>query len=129
MSIDREGVSRWLEAYLQAWKSYDPEAIGELFTEDCAYRYHPADEPLRGREAIVTSWREDDPDEPGTFEARYEPVAVDGDVAVATGESIYTKTPGGPVDAAYDNCFLIRFADDGRAREFTEWYVKRPPET
>jgi hypothetical protein len=56
-------------------------------------------------------------------------VAVDGDVAVATGESIYTKTPGGPVDAAYDNVFVIRFADDGRAREFTEWYVKRPPET
>jgi uncharacterized protein (TIGR02246 family) len=128
VSIDRAGAARWLAAYVEAWKSYDPEAIGELFSEDCVYRYHPADEPLRGREAIVTSWIEDDPDEAGTFEAAYEPIAVDGDVAVATGSSTYSKAPGGPIDAIYDNCFVLRFDEGGRCREFTEWYVKRPEE-
>jgi hypothetical protein len=34
--------------------------------------------------------------------------------------------PGGAVDKVYDNCFVIRFDDEGRCREFTEWYVKRP---
>jgi ketosteroid isomerase-like protein len=128
MSLDRAGVERWLHAYVEAWKSYDPKAIGELFSENCAYRYHPADEPLHGREAIVTSWLEDDPDESGTFDASYVPVAVDGDVAVAVGESTYSKTPGGPVDSTYDNCFMLRFDDEGRCTEFTEWYVKRPEE-
>jgi hypothetical protein len=27
---------------------------------------------------------------------------------------------------AYDNCFVMRFDSDGRCREFTEWYMKRP---
>jgi uncharacterized protein (TIGR02246 family) len=128
MSVDRAQVERWLADYIEAWNSHDPEAIGALFSEDCAYRYHPADEPLRGREAIVTAWLEDDPDEPGTFNASYAPVAVDGDVAVAVGESTYSKAPGGPVVAEYDNCFVMRFDDAGQCKEFTEWYVKRPEE-
>ena len=126
--IERQDVGRWLDAYTEAWKSYDPEAIGALFAEDCVYRYHPFDEPLRGREAIVASWVEDDPDEPGTYDGAYEPVAVDGDLAVAVGASTYTRGPGGPIRAIYDNCFLIRFDAEGRCREFTEWYMKRPEE-
>jgi uncharacterized protein (TIGR02246 family) len=128
MSVDRAQVERWLADYVEAWNSHDPDAIGALFSEDCAYRYHPSDEPLRGREAIVTSWLEDDPDEPGTFNASYAPVAVDGDVAVAVGESTYSQAPGGPVVAEYDNCFVMRFDDRGQCSEFTEWYVKRPEE-
>ena len=65
-------------------------------------------------------------DEEGTYDASYEPVAVDGDVAVATGSSTYTKHPGGPIDKIYDNCIVIRFDADGRCREYTEWYMRRP---
>jgi ketosteroid isomerase-like protein len=128
MSVDRAQVERWLADYVSAWKSYDPEAIGALFSDNCEYRYHPADEPLHGRAAIVTSWLEDDPDEPGTVDATYAPVAVDGDVAVAVGESTYSRPRGGAVVAEYDNCFVLRFDDEGRCTEFTEWYVKRPEE-
>jgi ketosteroid isomerase-like protein len=131
--IDREHVSRWLADYIAAWKSYDRDQIGDLFSEDVVYLFHPYDEPLRGREAVVTAWLGEsdhegasERDEPGTYEATYEPVAVDGDLAVVTGESVYTH-PDGSFEEAYDNCFLIRFAADGRCREFTEYYVKRPP--
>ena len=34
-------------------------------------------------------------DEQGTYDASYEPVAVDGDVAVATGSSTYTRSRAG----------------------------------
>ena len=34
--------------------------------------------------------------------------------------------PDGPIDEIYDNCFVMRFDADGRCREFTEWFVKRP---
>ncbi len=118
-------MTRWLAAYVEAWKSYDREAIGALFAERCEYRYHPFDEPLHGRDEIVTSWVEDDPDEPGTYDGVYEPVAVDGDVAVATGSSTYTN-PDGSVRAVYDNCFVLRFDSDGRCSTFTEWFVQRP---
>jgi ketosteroid isomerase-like protein len=125
---DGAHVQRWLDAYVEAWKSYDPVAIGELFSEDVEYRYHPADEPIRGRDAVVESWLGEgdhpdasDRDPKGTYEAAYEPFAIDGDRAVATGASTYTDPP-----TVYDNCFLIRFDADGRCAEFTEWFVKRP---
>ncbi len=131
--MDRDGVARWLSDYIEAWKSYDPEAIGALFSDDVRYRYHPHDEPVVGRQAVVESWlgegdHEDASarDDEGTYDATYEPVAVDGDVAVATGSSTYTKEPGGPVDIIYDNCFVMRFDVNGRCREFTEWFMKRP---
>ena len=47
---------RWLEAYVEAWKSYDREQIEALFSEDVRYRYHPSDDPIVGRVAVVESW-------------------------------------------------------------------------
>jgi SnoaL-like domain len=119
-------VAEWLAAYIEAWRSYDREAIGALFSEEARYRYHPFDEWIRGREAIVESWF-DEPDEPGTYDAAYEPVAVEDDVAVATGSSTYTRADGS-VRAVYDNCFVMRFDGDGRCLEFTEWFIERPAE-
>ncbi|MDJ0334116.1 nuclear transport factor 2 family protein [Salinibacterium sp. G-O1] len=132
--MDHAQVQQWLDHYIAAWVSYDPDDIGALFSEDIEYRYHPHDEPIRGRAAVVASWldegeADDSPstrDEPGTFEARYQPVAVDGDVVVARGVSEYRDVPDGPIMRVYDNCFLMRFDDDGRCREFTEFFVERP---
>jgi hypothetical protein len=109
----------WLDAYVEAWRSYDTEAIGTLFAEDAEYRYHPYDEPLRGRQAIVDSWL-GDRDEPGSWEARYEVLLTDGDRAVATGETRYA------VGRTFSNIFVLAFDDEGRCREFTEWYVEHP---
>lgn len=130
--MTREEVDRWLDAYVEAWKSYDREAIEELFTEEVTYRYHPWDDPIEGRAAVIDSWlgegdNEDasSRDEPGTYDASYTAVAVEGDDAVATGSSIYYSRPGGPVDRVYDNCFVMRFDSEGRCREFTEWFMTR----
>jgi ketosteroid isomerase-like protein len=131
--VTREDVDRWLAEYIAAWKSYDGDQIEALFTEDIAYRYHPYDDPIQGRDEVVEAWREegDHPeagtrDEPGTYDAEYKAVAVDGDVAVATGWSSYKDSADGPVARTYDNCYVMRFADDGRCSEFTEWFIKRP---
>jgi ketosteroid isomerase-like protein len=133
MPVDTATVAAWLDAYVAAWKSYDPEAIGALFADDVKYRFHPYDDPVEGREAVVESWlgegeHEGAPgrDAEGADNASYRPIAVDGDVAVASGSSTYTRGPGGPIDEIYDNCFVMRFDADGRCREFTEWFVKRP---
>ena len=128
-----DDVDRWLEAYVSAWKSYDREEIAALFAADVEYRYHPYDEPIRGREAVVESWLgegEHDgastPDAEGTYDASYRTVAVDGDVAVATGKSTYLTEAGGAVDDVYFNAYVMRFDNDGRCLEFTEYYVHEP---
>jgi hypothetical protein len=131
--MDRIAAQDWLDRYVAAWLSYEPGAIGELFSEDVTYRYHPFDEPTVGRDAVVASWLgESDSesastrDEPGTYDASYSPVAVDGDVVVATGTSTYCDSPGGPVVKVFENCFVMRFDDAGRCRDFTEYYSRRP---
>jgi hypothetical protein len=130
--MDHTAARAWLDRYVEAWLTYDPGSIGELFSEDVAYRYHPYDEPIEGREAVVASWLGEtsadgasDRDRPGTYEASYAPVAVDGDVVVATGTSSYRDEPGGPVVRVFHNCFVMRFDADGRCREFTEYYMTK----
>jgi ketosteroid isomerase-like protein len=131
--MDHETAQAWLDGYVAAWLSYDPDAISALFSDDVRYRYHPYDEPVVGRDAVVASWLGEGSaatastrDRPGTYHAQYAPVAVDGDVVVATGSSSYRDDPGGPVTQEFENCFVLRFGADGRCREFTEYYAKRP---
>jgi hypothetical protein len=130
--MEREAVDRWLQQYVAAWKSYEPDEIAALFSDDIEYRYHPYDKPVVGRDAVVEAWRGEGShagasgrDAPGTYDAEYHPVAVDRDVAVATGSSRYTYQDGSVRDL-YENCFVMRFDSDGRCREFTEWFMKRP---
>jgi hypothetical protein len=76
--MDHAGFQDWLNRYIDAWRSTDPGAIGALFSEDATYSYGPWRDPVVGREAIVRDWTAD-PDEPGSWEAEYRPLAVDGD--------------------------------------------------
>jgi ketosteroid isomerase-like protein len=131
--MDHKTAQGWLDRYVDAWLSYDPGDISGLFSEDVQYRYHPYDEPIVGRDAVVASWLGESAsdnastrDAPGTYEAEYSPVAVDGDAVVATGVSQYREVAGGPIVKAYENCFVMRFDGDGRCSEFTEYFLRRP---
>ena len=143
--MDHASAQQWLDRYVAAWRSYDPAAIAALFSADVSYRYHPWDDPVIGRDAVVGSWLGDDEpagasagsarsattsrDRPGTYDAEYSVLAVDGDVVVARGVSRYRERPDGPIVRVYDNCFLIRFDAAGDCREFTEFYMLRPDST
>src|SRR4026208_1848162 len=112
--MDHQNAQAWLDRYVAAWLSYDRDDIALLFSEDVRYRYHPYDEPIVGRDAVVASWLGEDAsgtastrDAPGTDEADCAPVAVDGDTVVATGTSSYRDIPDGPVVRTYANCFVM----------------------
>ena len=125
--MDEAAFQRWLDAYVEAWRTYDPAAIGELFGEDAEYRYHPWDageNVLVGREAIVAAWL-GDRDEPGSWTAEYRPWLVAGDRAVAVGVSRYLGPDGETVEREYHNVFLCRFDAGGRCSEFTEHFMRR----
>ena len=57
MPLDRDTVSRWLEAYVRAWETYDPHAIGELFAEDATYAWHPGTQATRSPAVAMRSSR------------------------------------------------------------------------
>jgi ketosteroid isomerase-like protein len=117
--MDHAGFQDWLNRYVAAWRSGKAEDVGALFSDDVVYSYRPYTEPVRGREAIVADWLRD-PDDPGSWDAEYHPVAVDGDTAVSVGESRYPHE-----GKTYSNVFVCRFDADGRCREFSEWWVAK----
>jgi hypothetical protein len=122
--MTREDVQAWLDAYLEAWRTYEPTAIAALFTEDATYAYHPWDEGeavVRGRDAIVANWLEEQ-DPPDSWEAQYRPLMVEGEQAVTTGTTRYTE------GETYHNLWVLRFADGGRCAEFVEWFMVPPPD-
>jgi SnoaL-like domain len=125
LMVNRITVQAWLDAYVQAWKTYDPKEIGELFSENATYFESPYSEPLRGRAAIVAHWLQE-PDSPGKYDSHYEPLAIEGNIAVTNGRSRYFERDGSMLRAEWDNLFVLRFDSDGRCKEYREWYMERP---
>jgi len=127
--VGDEQAQRWLDAYSHAWETYDPEAIGDLFTEDAEYRWHPwdeGDEVAHGRKEIVAAWLKD-PDKPGTYTGEYRPLLVHGDTVIAVGVSrYYTDASRQTLDREYHNLWVMEFDGAGRCRSYTEWFMKAP---
>jgi hypothetical protein len=127
-SMNRSDLQTWLDRYVEAWRANERAPIEALFTEDVVYRWRPYEShpAAHGIEAVIDAWLGEDQDDPRSWEARYEPYAVDGDRAVATGTSHYFATGDQP-ERTYHNVFLMRFAPDGRCSEFTELYMQEAP--
>ncbi len=117
--VDVDQVKTWVEGYLQAWNSNDPQAIGQLFSEEAAYYTGPFDEPWKGRATIVANWLERK-DEPGTFRFHYLVLSASDDLGVVRGWTLYLEA-----QREFANLWLIKFDPEGRCSEFTEWWVQR----
>ena len=121
--MDRQAFQKWLDGYVDAWKTYDEQKIGDLFSDGVLYKYSPQDDGLNGRAEVVKSWTEDK-DDPGTYDAKYEVLAIDGDTHVANGWSRYFTEPGGELRDEYFNVYICKFDAEGRCREFTEYWIQ-----
>jgi ketosteroid isomerase-like protein len=114
--MDREALSRWVEAYERAWRSPGVEALDALFTEDATYSTAPFATPFARLPAIREMWeRGRSPGE--RFEMSSEVVAVEGDVGVVRVWVHYTR----PRDQVYRDLWIVRLAADGRCAAFEEW--------
>jgi H+/Cl- antiporter ClcA len=123
--VNKATVQAWLEAYVHAWKTYDPGEIGELFSEDAIYASSPYSAPVHGRAAIVASWL-GGPDSPSRYDGHYEPITIESDLAVTNGRSRYFAEDGSRLTSEWDNLFVLRFDSDGRCKEYREWSTERP---
>lgn len=117
-------IQRWMQGYLKAWASDEPDDVAALFTEDARYFTEPYATPWEGRDTIVREWiaRGDSANE-WSFE--YAIVAEQGDTAVVRGVTTYgPETPQESGSKVYHNIWIVRLTPDGRASEFTEWWMK-----
>jgi ketosteroid isomerase-like protein len=115
--MDHSRVAAWVAAYERAWRTAGTEPLCELFTGDATYSMGPYEDPASGLEEIGALWERErqGPDE--EFEMEHRVVAVEGDAAVVRVEVEY----GPPQRLEYRDLWIVRFAPDGRCREFEEW--------
>ena len=113
--IDRASFEAWIAAYERAWRTTGTASLAELFAADASYRMSPYEEQVRGLEAIGELWERERTGPGEQFELNFEIVAIDGDTAVARIAVTYAT------GAEYRDLWIVRFAADGRCREFEEW--------
>jgi hypothetical protein len=115
--MDRAELARWIESYERAWRTAGTAMRADLFTPEATYRSAPFDEAVVGLPAIAGFWEteREGPAEP--FTMQWEPVAVDGNVAVARVEVAYHAPPS-PV---YRDLWIITIEADGLCSAFEEW--------
>ncbi|MEV0384330.1 nuclear transport factor 2 family protein [Nonomuraea sp. NPDC050643] len=106
----------WIDGYVRAWNTNDPDDIAALFTEGAVYYTEPYSSPWQGLDEIVSQWL-GRADKPGEAQFEWHPVSVTEDVSVIQGVTTYP-------DKTYSNLWVIRFVPDGRCREFTEWWMR-----
>jgi len=111
-------LDNWVERYRLAWTTNDADDIRALFTEDATYRTEPFADPWVGHDAIVAGWA-GAADEPGRWNFEWVPLVDAGAVRVITATTTYAA------GEVYSNLWVIRLADDGRATEFTEWWMEQ----
>lgn len=117
MRLGRIEVGVWVVAYEQAWRTVGTGALRNLFTDDATYRMSPYAEPAVGLEQIGELWERERRGDDEEFEMTHEVVAVEADTAVVRVEVQY----GPPDRSQYRDLWVVRFAADGRCREFEEW--------
>lgn len=117
MSSDR--IEDWLDRYERAWASNSPDDVRSLFTDDATYRTEPYADPAIGVDEIVELWTEH-ADEPESWTFERGATARDGDRFFVEAVTRY------PEHGTYSNLWIVRLSPDGRANEFTEWYMHQP---
>jgi len=123
---DIAALGGWLDRYERAWRSNDATDAGDLFTEDAVYRWRPWETPgAVGRDAIVKAWL-DDQDDPATWTLECEPLAVNGSLGIARCVTRYIATAGRTTAPVYYNIWLVDLDDDGRCRDFVEYFMEAP---
>lgn len=111
-------LESWVDAYVSAWTDNDDEQIVALFTEDAVYDAQTADGEIHGVRAISEWWRGLDED-PENWDFQWLPLVEKDEIGIITGKTNYHDPP-----VSFRNLWVIRFAEDGRCRDFTEWYIE-----
>ena len=116
--VDRAALADWVERYVAAWNSNEPDEVAALFTPDGRYQTEPFADPWVGREAIVAGWLEAK-DEPGDTSFDYEVLVTAPELGIVKGTTRYRST-----GKVYANLWEIQLAPDGAANSFVEWWME-----
>ncbi|GAA3114137.1 nuclear transport factor 2 family protein [Nonomuraea salmonea] len=121
----------WIEGYVRAWNSNDPDDIAALFTESAVYYPEPFSRPWQGRDEIISQWlgRQD---KPGEADFQWHPVCVTDDVSIIQGVTTYPdknvqQSMGDPIRTRRAVPGIHRMVDAARP-QVMQWAEPSSPE-
>ena len=117
--ITAETVTAWVDRYLAAWKTNEPEDIAGLFAEDGEYHEGPYQTDWIGRDEIVAGWRSRWDWQQGGWGFDWQIDSIDGPTAVITGVGCYTKL------GKFDNTWTVTFRTPEQCGNFTMLNTER----
>ena len=120
--MKRASFESWLEKYGSAWRSRNPQAAADLFTDEGTYQVTPFVEPMRGRAAIHEYWSHVAETE-RDIQFGYEVLALTPDAGLARWWAFFLIVPQ-RLQTKLDGIFLISLDADGRCRSLREWWHK-----
>lgn len=110
----------WIDAYGQAWKAHDADAVGGLFTEDALYYVNPFSEPLCGRVNIMSYWK-GLPANQTNVQFQYEVLSVKNLVGIAHWSASFQRISSGK-KIHLDGILLADLNADTQCSLFREWW-------
>ncbi|MCH7760616.1 nuclear transport factor 2 family protein [candidate division TA06 bacterium] len=116
--MEIKDLQLWVEGYILAWNTNNPEDIGRLFTLKGRYYTAPYRVPWEGRQQIISGWL-GRKDLPGEFEFRHEILGVSGNEGFIRGWTKYHDPP-----REYSNLWVVRLNNKGECEEFIEWWME-----
>ncbi|GGN47097.1 hypothetical protein GCM10012285_32470 [Streptomyces kronopolitis] len=119
-------VSRWTDAYLEAWRTKNDAAAVRLFTPDAVYEAVPgvAAQTFRGRDAIGRYWRDITSGQSDMTGRHGTPVVTGNRAAVELWVTLRAPAinPDGDHWVTFLESNVLLFAPDGRCRRNTEYW-------
>ena len=113
-------LDKWMDGYVLAWSTNEAEHVQALFTDNAVYDPQTAEGEKEGLDEIMAWWQGSGPgDNEDNWEFQWQPLVDTDELAVVTGQTRYFEPA-----ISYRNLFVIRFGDDGRCYDFTEWYIE-----
>jgi len=112
-------VKAWIDAYADAWRSRDADAVVTLFSDGAVYRSSAFREPAVGHDGIHAYWTSATATQSDAELRMGEPV-VAGDRAAV--EWWMVMRDGGEL-VTLPGCLVLRFAPDGRCEELREYWA------
>jgi hypothetical protein len=119
-AMDPGSFRRWLDRYVDAWRSNEAHDVVPLFAEDAVYSYGPFREETRGRDQIVRRWV--DAGVQPRLELSVEPLALEGQRGVAHWRASFDADDG---RVELDGILVLDFDRDGRCTLHREWSERR----
>jgi len=111
----QQTVSTWVEQYVHAWTTADPDDIGALFAPDAEYHEWPFETHWIGRAAIVAGWLSREPWQEGGWTFDWDILMITGDTAAIRGTGRYQKL------GTFENLWTVTVGADGTCVVFRMW--------